>query len=188
MRQAVREFGDRLQKGGTALFYYAGHGVQFKGRNFLIPVSADIRHEDEIEDQALDANLILAKMDSAKSRLNIVILDTCRNNPFAKSFHLPVTGLAQMEAPPGTLIAFATAPGQLAEDGEGGNGLFTRHLLSNMRIPGLRLEDVFKRTRASVRSESGGKQVPWENTSLEGDFYFSRRSSGSLAPDLHHTN
>jgi uncharacterized caspase-like protein len=174
MRQAVRQFGDRLQKGGTALFYYAGHGVQFKGRNYLIPVSADIRHEDEIEDQAVDANLVLAKMDSAKSRFNIVILDACRNNPFAKSFRLPVPGLAQMEAPARTLVAFATAPGQLAEDGEGGNGLYTRHLLANMLTPGLKLEDVFKRTRAAVREESEGRQVPWENTSLESDFYFGR--------------
>jgi TPR repeat protein len=172
MRQAVREFGDALQKNGTALFYYAGHGVQLKGRNFLIPVSADIRHEDEIEDQSVDANLVLAKMDSAKSRFNVVILDACRNNPFAKGFRIAATGLAPMDAPSGTLVAFSTAPGQVAEDGEGGSGLYTRNLLINMRTPGLRLEDVFKRTRGAVRAESDGRQIPWESSSLESDFYF----------------
>lgn len=181
LRQAVREFGDALQRGGSAVFYYAGHGIQHKGRNFLIPVSADIRHEDEIEDQGVDVNLVLAKMDSAKSRINLVILDACRNNPFTKAFSANAAGLAPIDAPSNTLVAFATAPGQVAEDGSGGNGLYTRHLVENMRQPGISIEDVFKRTRVAVRTESEGRQVPWENTSLEENFAFLPAQSAPTA-------
>jgi Caspase domain len=111
-------------------------------------------------------------MSTARSRINIVILDACRNNPFARSFRSGGAGLAQMDAPVGTLIAFATAPGSVASDGEGQNGLYTQHLLQSMQKPGMKIEDVFKNVRASVRKDSAGKQIPWESTSLEGDFIF----------------
>jgi hypothetical protein len=169
---ALREFGDALRKGGVGLFYFAGHGVQVKGRNFLVPVDADIRREDEVAYNALDANQVLDKMEAASNRLNIVILDACRNNPFARSFRSSGAGLAQMEAPVGTFIAFATAPGSVASDGQGVNGLYTQHLLRSMLRPGVKIEDVFKQVRAGVRRDSNGRQVPWENTSLEGDFVF----------------
>lgn len=172
MAQAIREFGNQLKRGGTGLFYYAGHGMQVKGRNYLIPVDADIQSEDEVPYRSIDVNELLAKMESARNRINLVILDACRNNPFARSFRSSAQGLAQMEAPVGTLIAFATAPGSVAADGQGRNGLYTQHLLSAMNQPGLKIEDVFKRVRAGVRKDSGNRQVPWENTSLEGDFYF----------------
>ncbi len=173
MRQAVREFGDELHAGrGVGLFYFAGHGMQINNRNFLIPVGTDIRREYEVEDQSMDAASVLSMMQSARARVNIVILDACRNNPFARSFRNSTVGLAPMQAPAGTLLAYATAPGEVASDGAGDNGLYTQHLLNNMRLPGLKIEDVFKNVRASVRQESGGKQTPWENTSLEGEFYF----------------
>lgn len=173
MRQAVREFGDELHANrGVGLFYFAGHGMQINNRNFLIPVGTDIRREYEVEDQSVDAGSVLSMMQSARARVNIVILDACRNNPFARSFRNSTVGLAPMQAPAGTLLAYATAPGEVASDGTGENGLYTQHLLQNMRIPGLKIEDVFKNVRASVRQESGGKQTPWENTSLEGEFYF----------------
>lgn len=172
MALAIRDFGNQIKKGGTGLFYYAGHGMQVKGKNFLIPVEADILAEDEVPYRAIDANELLAKMESAKNRVNLVILDACRNNPFARSFRSGSQGLAQMDAPVGTLIAFATAPGSVAADGSGRNGLYTQHLLTAMRQPGLKIEDVFKRVRQGVREESGDRQIPWENTSLEGDFYF----------------
>ena len=172
MRRAIREFGDEITKGGVGLFFYAGHGMQIRGRNFLVPVGSDIEREDEVEDQAVDARLVLEKMASAKNPLNIVILDACRNNPFVSSFRSTIVGLAAMDAPAGTLVAFSTAPGQVAADGAGDNGLYTKHLVSYMREPGLKVEDVFKRVRAAVRQESGGRQTPWENTSLESDFYF----------------
>ena len=172
MTLALREFGDRLKHGGVGLFYYAGHGMAVKGRNFLIPVDAQIEREDEIAFNALDADAVLDKMESAGNRLNLVILDACGNNPFARSFRSASRGLAQMDAPVGTLISFATAPGQVASDGNGKNGLYTQHLLENITRPGLKIEDLFKTVRVNVRKDSGGKQTPWETSSLEGDFYF----------------
>jgi hypothetical protein len=172
MQAALREFGDALRKGGVGLFYFAGHGVQAKGRNFLIPVDADIQREDEVAYNSVDANQVLDKMEAANNRLNIVILDACRNNPFARSFRSSGAGLAQMDAPVGTFIAFATAPGSVASDGQGKNGLYTQHLLRAILRPGMKIEDVFKEVRAGVRRDSNGRQVPWENTSLEGDFVF----------------
>ena len=172
MRRAAREFGEKLRGKDAGLFYFAGHGVQVRGRNYLVPVDADIRYEDEIEDQSVEIGLVLAKMESAKARVNLVILDACRNNPFARSNRSAQNGLAPMEAPLGTLIAFATSPGQVASDGMKGNGLYTSYLVREMTQPGLKVEDVFKRVRANVRLASAGRQIPWENTSLEGDFYF----------------
>lgn len=173
MTQAAREFGDALRKsGGVGLFYFAGHGVQIKGRNYLVPIGADIQREDEVTYAALDAQAVLDKMEAAGNGTNVLILDACRNNPFARSFRSASAGLAQMDAPVGTLVAFATAPGMVASDGTGSNGLYTQNLLEAMRKPGLKVEDVFKQVRVAVRRDSGGKQVPWESTSLEGDLYF----------------
>ncbi len=169
---ALREFGDRLRRSGAGLFYFAGHGMQIKGRNYLIPVDAAIEREDEVAYAAVDAQAVLDKMESAGAATNLLILDACRNNPFARSFRSASQGLAQMDAPVGTLVAFATAPGSVASDGQGSNGLYTQHMLEALRRPGLKVEDVFKQTRAAVRRDSQGKQVPWEATSLEGDFYF----------------
>lgn len=169
---AVRDFGARIMQGGMGLFYYAGHGMQVKGKNYLIPVRADIRMEDEVPAQALEVDLVLAKMESARNRLNVLILDACRNNPFARSFRSASAGLAQMDAPVGSYIAFATAPGKTAFDGSGTHGLYTQHLLANLRTPGLKVEDVFKRVRAGVLQDTNGGQVPWDSSSMTGDFYF----------------
>ena len=178
MFDGVRQFGDAL-KGGVGLFYYAGHGVQVKGRNYLLPVDAAIEREDEVAYKAFDVGLVLEKMEAAKNPLNIVILDACRNNPFARSSRSATTGLAQIDAPTGSIVAFATAPGAEAADGTGRNGLYTTYLLQYMATPGLTVEDVFKRTRVAVKQGSGGRQIPWESTSLEGDFYFTAPSGGA---------
>jgi uncharacterized caspase-like protein len=178
---ALRDFGNRLKDGGpgtAGLFYFAGHGMQIKGRNFLIPVGANIEHEDEVTYQALDAQAVMDKMESAGNGTNIVILDACRNNPFTRSFRSARQGLAQMDAPVGTLVAFSTAPGSVASDGNGSNGLYTAHLLNVLRKPGLKVEDVFKQVRMAVLRESGNRQVPWEASSLVGDFYFRMPSEG----------
>jgi hypothetical protein len=172
MQGALREFGDRLRAGGTGLFYYAGHGMQIKGRNYLIPVGARVDREDEVAYSAVDAQAVLDKMEAAGNEANIMILDACRNNPFTRSMRSGQAGLAQMDAPVGTLLAYATSPGAVASDGNGANGLYTQHLLNAIAQPGNKLEDVFKQVRANVRRDSLGKQVPWEATSLEGDFYF----------------
>ena len=173
MFKAVRDFGERIQGGGVGLFYYAGHGMQVKGSNYLIPVGVDINNEDEVPVQALDVNAVLSKMDSAKNRLNLLILDACRNNPFARSFRSANRGLSQMEAPSGSFLAFATAPGSTASDGEGGqNGLYTQHLLKAMQQRGLKVEEVFKQVRIEVKKASRDQQVPWDSSSLTGEFYF----------------
>ena len=181
MLAALREFGDKLRGGGTGLFYYAGHGMQIKGRNYLIPVGANVEREDEVAYSAVDAQAVLDKMESAGNAANIMILDACRNNPFTRSSRSGQSGLAQMEAPVGTLVAFATSPGAVASDGAGANGLYTQHLLTAMRQNGSKVEDVFKQVRANVRRDSQGKQVPWESTSLEGDFYFRGGASAATA-------
>lgn len=184
MLSSIRHFGDQLRKGGVGVFYYAGHGMQIKGRNYLIPVGSAIEREDEVAYQAVDAQAILDKMDAAGNGTNIMILDACRNNPFARSFRSAQQGLAPMDAPVGTLVAFATAPGAVASDGVGSNGLYTHHLLAALREPGIKVEDVFKRVRSSVRRDSKDKQVPWEATSLEGDFYFIQPVAPTVAADV----
>jgi tetratricopeptide (TPR) repeat protein len=172
LQDAVTAFGDRLRSGGAGLFYFAGHGVQIKGRNFLMPVGADIKREDEVPYKAVDVQQVLDKMETAKNRINVVILDACRDNPFARSTRSGGAGLSQLDAPIGSMVAFATAPGSVASDGRGSNGLYTQHLLANIERPGVPIEEVFKRVRLGVRLDSNGGQVPWESTSLEGDFYF----------------
>jgi len=173
MEAALRTFGQKLRAGGVGLFFYAGHGMQVKGSNYLIPVGADIGDEDEVRFKALDANAVLAKMESAGNGLNLMVLDACRNNPFGRGWRRGgVEGLAQMDAPTGTYIAFATAPGRTASDGTGTNGLYTQHLLEALRQPGLKVEEVFKRVRVGVRRSSKDQQVPWDSSSLTGEFYF----------------
>jgi hypothetical protein len=157
--------------------------VQVKGQNYLIPVGATITSEEEVEYEAVDAGFILAQMEAALNPMNIVILDACRNNPFARSFRSGAQGLAQMEAPSGTWIAYATAPGSVASDGSGRNGLYTQELLRHMRTPGLSIEEVFKRVRISVRNSTQNKQTPWETSSLTGDFYFARLNTTVSSSD-----
>ncbi len=184
LQEAVTAFGDRLRGGGAGLFYFAGHGVQIKGRNFLVPVGTDIQREDEVPFKALDVQMVLDKMDGAKNRVNVVILDACRDNPFARATRSAAGGLGSMDAPIGSLVAFATAPGSVASDGRGSHGLYTQHLLANLEKPGLPIEEVFKRVRLGVRLDSDGQQVPWESTSLEGDFFFHPAAAVAGPPTL----
>ena len=177
MKRVIREFGAKIRKGGVGLFYYAGHGLQVKGENYLIPINMKVESEEEVEYEAVDTGLVLAQMESAGNSMNIVILDACRNNPFVRSFRSASRGLAQMNAPSGTLIAYATAPGSVASDGNVRNGLYTQELLKNIKTPGLGIEDVFKRVRIAVRNLTQGKQTPWESSSLIGDFYFNNNSA-----------
>ncbi|MBL8515315.1 MAG: caspase family protein, partial [Betaproteobacteria bacterium] len=169
MHLALREFGDQLKRESLGLFYFAGHGVQVRGRNFLIPVDADIGREDEVAFSALDVQAVMEKMDTARNHTNLIILDACRDNPFSTKVKLANAGLAQIDAPPGSFVAFATAPGSTAADGNGRNGLYTQHLLTHLTQPGVRIEDAFKQVRAAVRTASKGAQTPWESTSLESE-------------------
>jgi uncharacterized caspase-like protein len=183
MRRLVRDFGERLQRSkGVGLFYFAGHGVQVRGENYLISIDSDIRNEDEVPDDSVSASLVLEKLESAQNRMNILVLDACRNNPFASRTRSSAAGLATMNAPAGTLVAYATAPGAVAFDGSGRNGLYTRHLAEAIRQPGLRVEEVFKTVRAAVRRASNNQQTPWENTALEGEFYFRAPPAAAVVP------
>ena len=171
MDSAVAQFGQKLRQGGLGLFYYAGHGVQVAGENYLVPVDAAIQSESDVKFKCLHAGLVLGKMEDAGNGLNVVIMDACRNNPFARSFRSAERGLAKMDASDGSLIAFATGPGKTAEDGTGKNGTYTKHLLANIRTPGLTINDMFMRVRQGVREETGKRQVPWEVSSLTGHVY-----------------
>ncbi len=174
MKSEIQSFGEKLQKGGVGLFYYAGHGIQVDGHNYLLPVGAAIEHEKQVAYEAVDMGAVLSEMDYAHNRMNIVIIDACRDNPFARSFRSISQGLASVDAPTGTMIAYATAPGSVANDGQGENGIYTGALIKTMVQPGLKIEDVFKQVRSAVREATSGRQVPWEASSLEGDFYFLR--------------
>jgi uncharacterized caspase-like protein len=183
MHQSIDEFGRLLKDGGVGLFYYAGHGMQIKGRNFLIPVDADIQHEDDVEFRGMDANMVLSGMDAAHTRVNLLVLDACRNNPFARVSRSGNMGLAQMDAPKGTLIAFSTAPGSLAKDGTGTNSVYTTHLIEKLALPAMPVEQVFKEVRIAVTKETHDRQIPWESSSLMGDFYFVPPSA-AITPTL----
>lgn len=173
MESAIRGFASKLGKQpAVGLFYFAGHGMQLNWRNFLVPVDAVLNKADDVPQQAVDIAALLEGLTQAKNPMNIIILDACRDNPFVSEIKTTGKGLSQMDAPIGTLLAYATAPGNTASDGSGSNGLYTEHLLREMRTPQARIEDVFKRVRLNVRRASAGLQIPWESTSLEDDFYF----------------
>jgi hypothetical protein len=169
MTRAINDFGGKLVPGHMALFYYAGHGMQVKGKNFLIPVDAEIDNEEMVRTEGIDVDRLLERLKI--SRMNIVILDACRDNPFEK-FRGGSGGLAEIDAPIGTFLAYATSPGKLAADGDGANGLYTTELLKAIDVPGLKIEDVFKQVRINVLKASANKQVPWESSSMTGEFYF----------------
>ena len=174
MKKAMDDFGEKLKNYDAGLFFYAGHGIQSKGYNYLIPVDANLKSEEQVEYDCVQADRILALMEGSGSKVNIIILDACRNNPFERSWTRSSTGrgLAFMNAPSGSLIAYATAPGSTASDGSGQNGLYTSAILESIRIPDINILQIFQNVRSIVSEKSEGKQIPWESTSLTGDFYF----------------
>jgi uncharacterized caspase-like protein len=176
MREATRRFADKLSNSDVGLVYYSGHGVEVRGKNYLIPVNADIKREYEVVDQAFDASQFLEMMDNIRGpnnkRVNILIVDACRNNELERSWRSTTNGLARMDAPGGTFISFATAPGRVAADGVGRNSPYTKHLLQALKQPNMPIEQVFKVVRRNVMDETKGEQIPWENSSLVGDFFF----------------
>jgi len=175
LSRAVRKFGKVLRKGGkdtVGLFYYAGHGVQALGQNYLIPLGAEVEDEADLDIEAISASNILTQMEAAGNTLNLVILDACRNNPFKGNMRSVARGLARLNAASGSLIAFAAAPGQVAADGSGENSPYTKALVEAMQVPGLSVEQMFKRVRVSVEAQTNNQQTPWEESSLRGEFYF----------------
>lgn len=186
LRKSLLEFGRSLRGPDieASLFFYAGHGIQVRGENFLVPVSAKITSEDEVDFETVNVNDFLRVMNSSDSPINIVVLDACRNNPFARSFRsLQSRGLAPIDAPKGTVVAYATAPGDVAQDGAGSNSPYTKALTDAINQYGqLPIEAVFKKARENVLSQTSDKQVPWETSSMTGDFFFHQGAIANPEP------
>jgi hypothetical protein len=183
LKAAVEQFGRQLKSPSVkfAIFYYAGHGVQLDWRNYLIPVDAKVRSAEDVKAQSVDVSELLRFMDEAKDKSFLVILDACRDDPFGGSYKASNKGLSQFDGPVGSLLAYSTSPGNVAMDGSGNNGLYTSHLLRELSVRNAKLEDAFKRVRLNVRLESGGKQIPWESTSLEEDIYLFKSEAKKLS-------
>jgi uncharacterized caspase-like protein len=194
MIEAFRQFSVDARAARARVIFYAGHGVQVKGRNYLLPVDTEIRAEDEVPAKSADLNELLERLGALPQGINVVILDACRNNPFSGAEVLgpdgrrlkfrgaTPAGLARVEAPLGSMVAFSTAPGGVALDNPGDrNSLYTKHLLEQMRAPGLPVELLFKQVRLAVARETGRVQVPWESSSLTGDFCFRLSPQGTCS-------
>jgi len=174
LRSSIKNFEDNLPAYDVGLIYYSGHGIEFKGSNYLIPIDAQLKNEQDIPRQGYDISSILAKMSKANKKTTIFILDACRNNPVISQYRSAGDGLMQMTAPSGAIIAFSAAPGQVASDGNGRNSPYTAALLSKARVPNKKIEDILKETSQKVSDDTQGRQIPWYNSSLVGDFYFSK--------------
>src|SRR3978361_46354 len=183
---AVQNFGRQIQGADVALFYYAGHGVRVRGSNYLVPVSANPTREADVDFQMVDINLVLRQMQGSGTRLNMVILDACRNNPFgARGLRASDGGLAQMRAPEGTLISYATQPGNVAQDGSDGNSPYTKALASTIKQSGLDIFQTFNRVGLAVKRDTGGSQQPWVSSSpIDGTFYFVPPPTSPSSPQI----
>jgi formylglycine-generating enzyme required for sulfatase activity/uncharacterized caspase-like protein len=185
--RAVMDFGQILAQGAdVALFFYAGHGLQVRGSNYLVPVSANPQREADVDFQMMDANLVLRQMEGAGTKLNVLILDACRNNPFGgRGLRAAGGGLAQMQAPEGTLISYATQPGNVAMDGQDGDSPYTKALAQTLRKPGLDVFQAFNEIGLTVKRTTGGAQQPWVASSpIEGEFYFAGPPSAATVADV----
>jgi uncharacterized caspase-like protein len=171
---AVQSFGNQLQGADVGLFYYAGHGVQVRGENYLVPINANPTREVDVDFQMINSNLVLRQMEGAGTGLNVVILDACRNNPFGgRGLRATTGGLAQMQAPEGTLISYATQPGNVALDGFGDNSPYAKALAQAIQRPGLDIFQTFNEVGLAVMQATGKAQQPWVSTSpIKGNFYF----------------
>jgi hypothetical protein len=174
LRSSIKNFEENLPAYDVGLVYYSGHGIEFKGSNYLIPIDAQLKNEQDIPRQGYDVSGVLTKMSKANKKTTIFILDACRNNPVFSQYRSSSDGLTLMPAPSGTIIAFSAAPGQVASDGNGRNSPYTSALLAQAKVPNKRIEDILKDTSKKVSDDTGGRQVPWYNSSLVGDFYFNK--------------
>jgi hypothetical protein len=182
MQEAIAKVKASLQgKQAIGMLYYAGHGLQVDWRNYMVPIDAKMSKASEVPEQTVELGQVIDAFKAAGNRMNIVVLDACRDNPFEGTS--TGKGLAQLDAPPGTFLAYATAPGNVAEDGDAksSNGLYTQFLLQELKKPSAKIEDVFKRVRLNVRQKSEGRQIPWESTSLEQDFFFDQAASAKAS-------
>ena len=182
MKKAIDDFGIKLKNKEVALFFYAGHGIQAKGLNYLIPVDAELSSESQVEYDCVQADRVLGVMEESGAKVKIMILDACRNNPFERSWSRAASGrgLASMNAPSGTLIGYATSPGSTASDGSGKNGLYTSALLESIPVAGKSLSQVFQNVGKIVSKKSGGEQIPWISSSMTDEFYFNGEKTTAL--------
>ncbi len=187
IRSAFLKFHDKLVNGPkdhtVGLVYYSGHGLQNDGENYLVPVDAGIEYEDDIPRQCFPVQkIILGNMERSNSRMNILILDACRNNSFPQAIRAKGNGLAEMKSGKGSFIAYSTAPGSTASDGIGRNGLYTQELIKAIQIPELSIEQVFKEVRLNVLRLSGEKQYTWDHSNITGEFYFNLDAGNEVMP------
>ena len=183
MERAIDQMKDQLKgKQAVGMLYYAGHGLQLDWHNYMVPVDVKLNSSADVPKQTIDIERVITTFKNSSTRMNIIVLDACRDNPFADK--ASGKGLAQLDAPPGTYLAFATSPGNVAEDGDeaSGNGLFTQYLIKELQKPA-RIEDVFKRVRLQVRQKSQGRQIPWDSSSLEDDFAFNDGAKHTFNPE-----
>ena len=194
MLEALRDFSYQAARSQVRLLFYAGHGVQIKGRNYLMPVDAEAQSEDDVAQRGADLSEVLERLAVVKGGVNLIILDACRNNPFnwapaqladargyrTRAIAAPsANGLAAVQVPSGTLVVFSTAPGSVSIDNAmHGNSVFTKHLLAYLNTPGLPVEKLFKQVRSAVAQETRQQQVPWESSSLMGEFCFRPDATG----------
>ena len=182
LNRGIARFGRDLRAAGkdaTGLFYYAGHAVQSFGDNYLLPVDISLTNAADLSLVAVEAQAVLRQMGSARNKTNIVILDACRNNPFQAIPEMNDNGLAEMSAPTGTFLSYSTAPGAVALDGLDGNSPFTKALAQEILIPGVAIEQTFKKARIKVIAQTNGQQTPWDTSSLTGDFFFEAKEQMS---------
>ena len=182
MRQSIVRFVSALREGDTAVVFYAGHGVQVDGQNYLLPVDASVDHEAGIRFSAVEVASLLDTVEGTGAEPTLVILDACRNNPFERRLRGRSRGLVAIDAARGSMIAYATAPGSVAADGSGRNGVYTGALLEALAAPGLQVEEVFKRVTAKVEAATGGQQVPWTSSSLRGRLVLNERGAPAAPP------
>lgn len=184
MEEALNQWGKTLRQDDIALFFYAGHGAEVQGQNYLFPIDANPQNEMQVKYHALPVELLTGWMEHAQTRTNIILLDACRNNPFLRSFRNsgPQGGLGSMTAPSGTFIGFAASPGAVAADGTGRNGIYTEAILNHISTPNVTIDQIFNSVNAYVRKATEKKQVPFKNSSLEADFVFIQRETPAPQP------
>ena len=193
MIEAMRQFAGRAENAAVRLVFFAGHGLQHRGQNYLLPVDADIRSEDDVAGRSFQVGELIDKLARVQHGINIVILDACRNNPFSGEIvtadgrrltfrGVPTRGLAAIDAPAGTMVAFSTAPGGVALDNPSEpHSLYTKHFIDNVQTPGLPVELLFKQVRVGVARDTERRQVPWESSSLTGEFCFKADGRGTCS-------
>lgn len=178
VKKAIRAFHAQLKESNPSntigLFYYAGHGLQVDGTNYIVPVDAAIKQPKDVERTCIPIDAALDAMQYADVKMSIMILDACRNNPFHGTEQTIAKGLAPPNPAVGSFIAYATAPGSVASDGNASNGLYTQEIIKVLRVPGLGIEQVFKKVRENVLTLSDGHQHTWDTSNLVSDFYFNK--------------